>query len=299
MSYGLVSGGRRVLWAAVLAASCTGAASAGTVIINANNSYNPPASTGDFVKKGDTSFGLGTLGIAGSNGWQYTQVATQTTVGINTTYTDLQVGNGSIYFKSTGTSASGPGKAEVKLSNSSGIGGTLAELSSLSYDWYRDSSESSSNLAKHLVPVLRLYLQGGTTLIYELAENGYNSSTNVPATDTWVTSDAYQGGAAKFWRSGTGGTKLTDLVATYGNRQIIGIGVGVGSGWDGTFVGAADNITIGFTKKGVQSVTTYNFEVNGAPMPQAPAVPEPTSIAMGLIAGAAGLVMAARRRRSA
>jgi hypothetical protein len=46
---------------------------------------------------------------------------------------------------------------------------------------------------------------------------------------------------------------------------VISVNAGIGSGWNGTFEGAVDNITFGFNG----TYTTYNFEV----------VPEPASMA--------------------
>ena len=62
--------------------------------------------------------------------------------------------------------------------------------------------------------------------------------------------------------------------------MIYGVSLGVGSGW-GTYDGAIDNVTIGFTGAPVYS---WNFEV----------VPAPASA--GLL-GLAGLAAARRRRR--
>ena len=70
-----------------------------------------------------------------------------------------------------------------------------------------------------------------------------------------------------------------------GNYSVFGISSGVGSGWSGNFYGAVDNITLGFTGG---TSTTFNFEV----------VPEPSSAALALTAGLAGLIEAIRRRRS-
>jgi hypothetical protein len=63
---------------------------------------------------------------------------------------------------------------------------------------------------------------------------------------------------------------------------VISVNAGIGSGWNGTFKGAVDNITFGFNG----TYTTYNFEV----------VPEPASM-VALGSGLIGLLGLRRRKK--
>jgi hypothetical protein len=65
------------------------------------------------------------------------------------------------------------------------------------------------------------------------------------------------------------------------NAVILGFNAGIGSGWNGVFTGAVDNITWTI---GTQTAS-YNFEVA--------AVPEPAALAL-LAAGLLGLAAARR-----
>ncbi|WP_337173131.1 PEP-CTERM sorting domain-containing protein [Paludisphaera sp.] len=293
MAHFLVSGGRRMMWAAALVLGCCGATTAGTVIIHSNNT-----SPGDSVTQ--LGFLPGSLANsqALSGGWSYTNVYRGGQVGITTTFAGAG-SNGSVYLKTNGATGSGTNnKADIEYRPGGNLG-TLSELTSLAYDWYRASSNSTTQ-----VPSLRILLSNQRYLVWEPIYNGFanaasSSSTAIP-TGEWTTSDVLGG---NFWYTGDiahlgqanyrYNMTLEDWIAisAVNNLSIIGFSSGVGSSSGYSFEGAVDNITFGFNG----ASTTYNFEVRGLPTP---AVPEPSSVAMGLIAGAAGLVMAARRRRA-
>ncbi len=154
--------------------------------------------------------------------------------------------------------------------------GKLSEVTSLSFDWYRSSTSSASG---HFTPVIRLWVwdpQSNTSalLIWEGIYNGYPSPIPVP-TDQWIVQQTVAG---NFWRvpqfvNGTfvGISGCAPSPGVYNcyvfNRGlddwgfssdtvVFGIEVGLGSGWPGTYLSYADNVSIGFN--GVK--TTWNFE---------------------------------------
>jgi hypothetical protein len=275
------------------------AGSASAAVVFSNN-----AAPGDAFTFASTP---GTGQAVSGSGWHYNNVRTNGIVGVNST--NPRSGNGSVYFNLSGA---GNSKADIEFfasATADGNGnfnptsaiGVLGALNSLKYDWYRDSSSAA---AAQLHPVIRLQVVNPANtaefgyLVFEREVNrndfGFPPAVVAP-TDTWVTEDVF-GGNYRLWS--TGGTLPNNLNGTngparyydanrldywmsnYGSYAIVGVSVGVGSGW-GTFTGAADNVMFGFT--GGQAYN-FNFEV----------VPAPASA--GLL-GLAGLAAARRRRR--
>jgi len=244
----------------------------------------------------------------GTSGWYYNNVRNSGTAGISTALP--RSGNGSVALSGT----VGPGGASSKADIEYLSGGTsffnnfysttsmglFTSFSSMSYDWYRNST-STNNAVQH--PALRILLdldgnlattgdRGG--LVFERA---YNVGGNVP-TDTW-TSESIDA-STKLWNFGLGlGNEFNidgvgdqyDMLSVWqasgrtANAVILGFSSGVGSGW-GPFSGAVDNIawTIG------NATTTSNFEVMGGGT-----VPEPGTLALAGLAFA-GLVALRRRK---
>lgn len=276
-------GGKAAL-AAVLALGLANSADAGTVTVYANNQ-----NTGD-------NWGGGSGSAVGTSGWRYVD-ATGTgtfgngaTVGINGNLP--HDGNGSVYFSGITTGGLFGRNPQAGIAyRPGGALGLLNDLTALSYDFIRTGGTAPAWFA----PALKLEVTSSITgksgsLVWEPTYNGFPTATPI-SLDKWYENDAIGG---EFWASkalfGDAGPDtyqtLSDWVIALGSDSTItGIYVGIGSGWGGSFTGAADNIAWAFNGG---EVTTYNFET---------AVPEPGSIVMGLIAGGLGLAGAAWRRR--
>lgn len=158
-------------------------------------------------------------------------------------------------------------------------GRTLGNIDALSYEWYRDSSSTNPALQ---VPALRIaYLTANNESGYLIYEPGYTEFASTAPTNTWNSSNALNG---NFWMRAFGpGRTIDDYNVTLAEWQanadeegtpidddsdsdaphvlsastnIVGIEVGIGSGWNGAFTGFVDNVAIGW---GSDSVSA-NFE---------------------------------------
>jgi hypothetical protein len=243
----------------------------------------------------------------GNPNWVYNNTRGGGSVGIRNNYP--RSGNGSVYFNST----SGSGKADIEYFanpvnaggnfvpnpyDPSSILGPLAQLTHLSYEWYRDSISTAPS---HLHPVLRLGIlrvnQNNTfALGYLTFERIYNGFGAAP-TNSWQSDDII-GSNYKLWATASLGfgdpnVNINNVLKTIpewlnaasnanATLFVISVNAGIGSGWNGTFKGAVDNITFGFNN----TYTTYNFEV----------VPEPASM-LALGSGLIGLLGLRRRKK--
>lgn len=185
------------------------------------------------------------------------------------TTTQPRSGNGSVQMSLTDSS----GKVDYAYTWGYVAGNTLGNLTTIGYDWYRDGSSSNPTAQQ---PALRLLFDAdgnaATTndLGYLIWEQVYNGAPT--ALDTWVSSDALTG---NFWqRRFTPGTTIEQYNVTLANwisgalfagslqlsaqTAILGIEFGIGSGWDGNFIGFIDNVRYGF---GTAPATTFNFEL--------------------------------------
>jgi hypothetical protein len=213
--------------------------------------------------------------------WGEANVRLNATVAI--TDTQPRSGNGSLMFY-TNTITPGQDKADFEIFWDPTLHPTrtLSNVTKLQFDWYRDANSTTTD---HFAPALRLYYQTPLSetglLIWEPVYNGYAA---VP-TNTWVTSDIL---TDNFWmRAFDPGRTIDDynvnLAEWMANTDeegspidddadsdqphvlgpdtyIVGINVGVGSGWGDSFLGYVDNVEIEFN--GDDSVSA-NFEMGG------------------------------------
>ena len=224
---------------------------------------------------------------ANPNGWEAANVRNDGLVEMNKDHPLF--GDGSLMFF-TDTQTAGQDKADYHLVWQTSTGTidfpqrTLGNLSALNYAWFRDSA---STTADHFIPVFRLYFydDGGTPgnasddvlglLIWEGVYNGLGT----PAEDSWQIMDVFDG---VFWvyvsQSAQGSGVIQNFSATLNdwingnpqgqpgdpqinlsaNTNIFGVNVGVGSGWNNSFLGYVDAVRIAF---GSVDDTLYNFEV--------------------------------------
>lgn len=287
--------------AAVLVTVGAGA-SAATIVVS-NNVIPGDA----FTNPGPSNQGQA---VAGS-GWYYNNVRNGGTVGIDTAFP--RNGNGAARF----VSQDGGDKADIEfLPNAvnwlgnylSGASlGAFSSLSGFGYEWYRGSA---STIPGHLHPVIRVLLDADGNLLTTTDRGGlvfervYMEASGWTApTDTWVAESI--GATSYLWSFGLGLPFAADIDGNgYGydatlaqwkaflpNAVILGFSMGVGSGWNGYFVGAVDSAS--WTIAGQTSA--FNFEVRpGA------AVAEPASLALLAIAlfGVAAARSAGRAGRS-
>lgn len=207
----------------------------------------------------------------GIAGWYYGDIRNSGTVGITRSNdrtsseaaTNYPGSSGSLEFVLTG----GSDKAGFNLYFDPTVTSIrLADIESMSYDWYRDSS--SSNPAVQ-VPALFMWVDRDGDLNtadvvgikYETVYNDYPAGAPTNSWQTSTISDqtnlwswnapgyawVFYGYTLSFWKS------------TYPDGVVIGIGVDAGSGWNGFFLGNVDFITIDLV--GTDNDLFYDFQV--------------------------------------
>jgi hypothetical protein len=228
-----------------------------------------------FILTAALTLAATTVKPSNPDGWAPANVRANATVAI--TSVQPRDGNGSLMF-TTNTITPGQDKADYEKIWGVVTGRTLSNLSGLSYEFFRDSS---STTAGHFVPVLRLYYLNASgqsgLLIWEPIYNGYGTVL----TNTWVTTDIMDG---NFWmRAFDPGRTIDDYNVSLAewtantdeegspidddadsdvphvlgpDTYIVGVNVGVGSGWGATFRGYVDSVVVQF---GTDEVSA-NFE---------------------------------------
>lgn len=267
-------------------------AMAATVVVTSPStiSINPSATP-------ISDFSVHYPGVGDTDVWGRNNVRNSGAIGISTIYARSGLGSAWMW----GPAPSNPNslltsKADFEYAFGDLTGKTLANLTSLSYDFYRSSGTiadpNQANVWLH--PSLRLAYDAdgnlGTTgdrgyLIYERANQPAFGLNTVP-TDVWHSDDVVANDYA-LWRtefsktndftarpisSYLAGTVANSMTPLSNSTVILGVSTGIGSGW-GPWYGAVDNVAIGFGG----SSTTWNFEPASAPVsaPNTPVVVDP------------------------
>ena len=289
--------------ASLVASAASAQTVSNTSLQNVNGVFGTNVATTTTTPTGTTTSVVGTgsaraSGVSTLNSWYQANVGAGSTVGITTDY--ARSGNGSAYFNST---QGGTGKAD--LVNYFGSNGALAPvalstLTSASFDFYRDSTSTTSAA---FAPVLRLdMLKNGAFAGSLVFENIYQAQQNPPV-DSWTTLSSTLNSGIWWATNAALGPTFADAnngqktLANWINDNagstlsVYGLEIGIGSGWNNQFYGAVDNVNVSFS--GGRAVNA-NFEV------AAGAVPEPATWAMMLVGvGAVGFSLRRRQKVTA
>ncbi|MEO9034896.1 MAG: PEP-CTERM sorting domain-containing protein [Gemmatimonadaceae bacterium] len=232
--------------------------------------------------------------------WLRNNVRDGSSVGVNGTY--AHDGNGSAFMQGLIANTS---KADMEYYFGGGYIApfTLGNLTSLTYDYYRDAVSTAPNW---LAPSMRLYIDGDGDLSttadrgYLVFEPVYNDGSAAIPTDSWQVGSITTATTLWFNRDGTTFRTLGQFDAGFTDAGIfissksvvLGLSSGIGSGWDGTFTGAIDDVDVAYTDASAgHHDVNFNFETASTT-----STPEPASIVL-LATGFAGIGGVAVKRR--
>lgn len=195
--------------------------------------------------------------------------------------------------------------------------GALSNLTGLSFDWFRSSNPNwDADVTKDGIqlydwqyksPAFRVFLDDNTEIVWE---NYFNRPINddLSYVDSWQTSQMIGGNfwyrnaegyslsanpcstnELPVWGGGVQALTISQIVSCYGDKQVMGVGVGLGSQWPYQYKGFVDNVIV---ESSGQQVLNTNFD-RGIP---STTVPEPSTYLM-MIVGLVGLGMVSRRKK--
>lgn len=235
-----------------------------------------------------------------------------TVTGANPRYGFGDVGKGSLQMHTTGKMEDWVFAYRYADTN----WGNLSQLTGLSFDWFRSSNPNwDADFTKDGIqlydwkyksPAFRVFLSDDTEIVWE---SYFNRPINndVSYVDNWQTSEMING---NFWfRSGEGYSLISNgcstntmdvwgggiqpmtigqIVSCYGDKQVLGVGVGLGSQWPYEYKGFVDNIRVASAGNEVLNTNFDKLPVTS--------VPEPSTYLM-MILGLVGIGMMSRRKK--
>lgn len=194
--------------------------------------------------------------------------------------------------------------------------GALSNLTSLSFDWFRSSNPNwDADVTKDGIqlydwkyksPAFRVFLDDNTEIVWESYFNR-PIDNDLSYVDSWQTSEMINGNfwyrnaegyslsanpcstnELPVWGGGVQALTISQIVSCYGDKQVMGVGVGLGSQWPYAYKGFVDNVKV---SSGGTEVLNTNFDR----LPST-TVPEPSTYLM-MIVGLVGLGMVSRRKK--
>lgn len=237
-----------------------------------------------------------------------------TVTGANPRYGFGDVGKGSLQMHTTGKMEDWVFAYRYADTN----WGMLSNITSLSFDWFRSSNPNWDADAtkdgiqlydwKYKSPAFRVFFDDNTEIVWESYFNR-PIDNDLSYVDSWQTSQMINGNfwyrneagyslsanpcstnELPVWGGGVQALTISQIVSCYGDKQVMGVGVGLGSQWPYQYKGFVDNVIV--ESNGTQVLNT-NFDKGSIPVTT---VPEPSTYGMMLV-GLVGIGMLTRRKR--